>query len=113
MKNGVWPYVKKCFFVYIQGPKGLYMIWGHYIIGNGSSDLRLALSNVLEPYEHPKAKISKSYFFLRKKRLILAIFRHNLYTKNIFSRNLVLKCFYGSNTLDKVTKRLKLPFPMI
>ena len=105
--------MEKWFFVYIQSARGLYMIWGHYIIGNGTSDLSGALSNVLEPYEHPNAKNSKSNYFAQKKRLILANFRHILYTKNIFFQNLVLKCFYGSNTLDKVTKRLKVPFPMI
>ena len=113
MENGVWSYMEKWFFVYMQGTRGLYMIWGHYIIGNGTSDLSWALSNVLEPYEHPNAKNSKSNYFAQKKRLILANFRHILYTKNIFFQNLVLKCFYGSNTLDKVTKRLKVPFPMI
>ena len=113
VKNGFWPHVKKCFVVYIHVPGCLYMIWGHYIIGNGTSDLSRALSNVLEPYEHPNAKNSKSNYFARKKRLILANFRHILYTKNVFFKNLVLKCFYGSNTLDKVTKRFKVPFPMI
>ena len=105
--------MEKWFFVYIQSARGLYMIWGHYIIGNGTSDLSGALSNVLEPYEHPNAKNSKSNYFVQKKRLILANFRHILYTKNIFFQNLVLKCSYGSNTLDKVAKRLKVSFPMI
>ena len=75
--------MEKWFFVYIQSARGLYMIWGHYIIGNGTSDLSAALSNVLEPYEHPNTKNSKSNYFESKKRLILANFRHILYTKKM------------------------------
>ena len=56
--------MEKWFLVYIQSARGLYMIWGHYIIGNGTSDLSRALSNVLEPYEHPNTKISKINIFV-------------------------------------------------
>ena len=73
-KNGLWPHVKKCFFVFLQVPGCLYMIWGHYIIGNGTSNLVLTSPNVLEPYEHLNTKISKNIFFAYKKWPILRIF---------------------------------------
>ena len=58
--------MEKWFFVYIQSARGLYMIWGHYIIGNGTSNLVLTFSNVLEPYNHPNTKISKNDFLRYK-----------------------------------------------
>ena len=73
-KNGFWPHVKKCFFVYIQGPGCVYMIWGHYIIGNGSSNIVWTFFHVLEPYEHPNTKISEKYFFGPKNRQNLPVF---------------------------------------
>ena len=79
VKNGFWPHVKKCFVVYIHVPGCLYMIWGHYIIGNGTSNLVLTFSNVLEPYEHPNTKISKNSYFLSKKSKNWPFFVHKKY----------------------------------
>ena len=105
--------MKNRFFVYIQGGRCVYMIWGHYIIGNGTSNLVLTFSNVLEPYEHPNTKISKNIFFAYKKWPKMAIFGKFLYVKNIFFEILVLGCSYGSNTFEKVKTSLEVPFPMI
>ena len=62
------------FFVYIQGSRWLYMIWGNYIVGNDSSNIDLSFSNVLEQFEHPKSKISKSWYFVCKISPFYAIF---------------------------------------
>ena len=66
MKNG--------FVVYIPGPRCVYMIWGHYIVGNGTSDIVSTYSNVLESYKHPNTKLSKNIYFMYKKWPFLLIF---------------------------------------
>ena len=66
------------------------MIWGHYIIGNGTSDIVLTYSNVLDPYDYPNTKISKNEFFVYKNWPKMAIFGQFLYTKNSFFEILVL-----------------------
>ena len=43
----------------------------------------------------------------------MAIFGHFLYAKTSFFEILVLRCPYGSNTLEKVKTMLEVPFPMI
>ena len=85
------------------------MIWGHYIIGNGTSNIVLTLSNVLEPYEHPNTKISKNIFLCTKNVQFLDFFDK----KYEFFEILVLRCSHGSNTLEKVKTMLEVPFPII
>ena len=89
------------------------MIWGHYIIGNGTSNLVLTFANILEPYDHPNTEISKNKFLRYKKWPKMAIFGHFLYLKNLFFEISVLGWSYGSNMLAKVRTRLEVPFPMI
>ena len=59
--------MKNVFFVYTQEPRGVYMIWGHYIIENGTSNLVPTFSNVLGPHDHSKTQIWESYFFAYQK----------------------------------------------
>ena len=68
-------------FLYIQVLRGVYMIWGHYIIENGISNLVLTLSNMVGPYHHPEAsylnRFKKCIFCVQK----VAIFGHIWYAK--------------------------------
>ena len=97
----------------MQGTRGLYMIWGHYIIGNGTFNLFVTLSNVLEPQKHFKTKFWKNIFFVYKICLKLAKISLFFYAKQLLFEFLVLGCSYGSNTLDKARLRSEVPFPII
>ena len=83
------------------------------MIGNGTSNLLLTSSNVLEPYNHPNTKISKNDFLRYEKWQKMAIFCHFLYLKKSFFEIFMLEWLYGSNTLEKGRTRLEVPFPMI
>ena len=73
--------MKNVFFVYTQGPRGVYMIWGHYIIENGTSNLVPTSSNVLWPYDYIKTSHHENfekYIFCVQK---VAFFGHFWYAK--------------------------------
>ena len=105
--------MKKGHFEYIQVPRGVYVIWGHYIMGNDTFNHFLTLSNVSEPWKHFKTQISEHIFFVHKKCLKMAKISSFFHTKKLILEILVLGCSYGSNTLEKVKTMLEVPFPMI